>query len=79
MELKNLKSEIDRAKNMKNKAEGTLEELKKQEKQYLDELSEMGIEPENLEAEIERLRLEIDKDLKEANALIPHDILNRGK
>ena len=37
-ELKTLKEDLDQAKNLKNKAEGTLEELKKQEEQILKQL-----------------------------------------
>ena len=68
--LKQLKEDLDKAKNMKNKAEGTLEELKKQETTILNELEQLGVKPENLKDVIENLKIEIDELLKEANSLI---------
>lgn len=75
--LKKLKTDLDKAKIIKNKAEGTLDELKKQETQILEELETLGVKPENLDTEIENLKNEIDKLLVEANSLIPIDLLNR--
>lgn len=75
--LKQLKEDLDKAKNMKNKAEGTLEELKKQETTILNELEQLGVKPENLKDVIENLKIEIDELLKEANSLIPKDLLKK--
>lgn len=73
--LKKLKLNLDQAKNMKNKAEGTLEELKNQESLILAELKDLGVDPENLENEIEKLKGEIESLLKEANDMLPMDLL----
>lgn len=75
--LKQLKEDLDKAKNMKNKAEGTLEELKKQETTILNELEQLGVKPENLKEVIENLKIEIDELLKEANSLIPKDLFKK--
>lgn len=75
--LKQLKEDLDKAKNMKNKAEGTLEELKKQETTILNELEQLGVKPENLKDVIENLKIEIDELLKEANSLIPRDLFKK--
>ncbi len=75
--LKQLKEDLDKAKNMKNKAEGTLEELKKQETTILNELEQLGVKPENLKDVIENLKIEIDELLKEANSLIPKDLFKK--
>lgn len=76
-QLKVLKSDIDKAKVLKSRAEGTLEQLKKQEAQLLEELEKLGVNPENLDKEIESLKDEIEKLLKEANALMPREILDK--
>ena len=75
--LKQLKEDLDKAKNMKNKAEGTLEELKKQETTILNELEQLGVKPENLKDVIENLKIEIDELLNEANSLIPKDLFKK--
>lgn len=75
-QLKKLKSDIDRAKDMKNRAEGQLDQLKAQEAQYLEELNKLGVDPENLESEIEKLKKDIELMLEEANSLMPKDILD---
>ncbi len=75
--LKRLRKDIDDATNMKNKAEGQLEALKRQESDLLEELNELGIKPENLGLEIENLKKEIDRLFNEADSLIPRNLINR--
>lgn len=77
-ELKKLKRDLEIAKNLKNKADGTLEELKKQEQQQLEELKSLGVDPENLESEIKNLETEIKSLFKEANELLPKDLLEKA-
>lgn len=77
-ELKKLKRDLENAKNLKNKADGTLEELKKQEEKQLDELKNLGVDPQNLETEIKNLEAEIQKLFNEANELLPKDLLERA-
>lgn len=77
-ELKILKEDLDQAKNLKNKAEGTLEELKKQEEQILKQLEDLGVDPKNLDNEINKLKKEIEDLLSQAQSMIPRDLI-KGK
>ena len=76
-ELTQLKDNIDNAKKLKYKAEIRLEQLKEQENEIIKELEIMGIKPENIEAEIETLKTDIEKLLKEAKEMLPEDILKK--
>ena len=76
-ELKKLKSDIDRANNLKNVAAANLKVLEDQEAQLLEDLKQLGVQPENLDSTIEKLKKEIEEMLKEANSLMPRDILDR--
>lgn len=69
--LKNLKEELDRLKNMKYKSEARLEQLNSQKKDILLEIEKLGIKPEDLEKEISNLKNEIDKLFNEAYDLMP--------
>lgn len=76
-ELNNLKGDLERAKNLKYKAEARLEQLNKQEQEIIKELNSLGVDPEELEEEINKLTLEINKLFKEANELLPKDLLEK--
>ena len=76
-ELNNLKEDLEKAKSLKYRAEARLEQLKKQEEELINELNELGVAPENLDAEIEKLTDEIDKLFKEAKSLLPVDLLEK--
>lgn len=69
--LKNLKEQLDRLKNMKYKSEARLEQLNAQKKYILNEIEKLGIKPEDLENEISNLKSEIDRLFAEANDLMP--------
>ncbi len=68
--LQNIKATIERGRTEKARAEATLESLQKQEEDIHRQLSELGVEPENLDAEIERLRAEIAEKLSQAEQLL---------
>ena len=68
--LQNLKSTIERGRTEVARAEATLESLQKQEAEIHNQLREMGVEPENLDAEIERLKAEVAEKLNQAEALL---------
>lgn len=68
--LQNIKATIDRGRTEKARAEATLESLQKQEEEIHRQLTELGVEPENLQAEIERLKAEIAEQLSQAEALL---------
>jgi chromosome segregation ATPase len=76
-ELTQLKDNIENAKKLKYKAEIRLEQLKEQENEIIRELETMGIKPENIETEIETLKIDIEKLLKEAKEMLPEDILKK--
>lgn len=77
-QLKQLKVDINKAKDMKNRSEIALESLKNEREELLNELDSMGIEPENLETEIKNLEIEIEKLFNEAESNLPKDLLNKG-
>ena len=76
-ELNELRENLESAKSLKYRAEARLEQLKRQEDEIVKELKELGVKPEDLDGEIERLTLEINKLFKEANELLPKDILEK--
>lgn len=76
-ELNNLKENLEKAKNLKYKAEARLEQLNQQEEEIIKELKNLGIEPEELENEINKLTLDIDRLFKEADELLPKDLLEK--
>ena len=76
-ELAILKENLDKAKSLKYKAEARLEHLKNQEDEIINELNELGVKPEELEAEIMKLAEVIESLFTEANELLPKDILEK--
>lgn len=76
-ELSNLKESLDKAKTLKYKAEARLEQLKNQEDQIIRELKTLGVEPSDLDKEIESLRIKIEELLNKANQMLPNDLLNK--
>lgn len=76
-ELSLLKENLEKAKSLKYRAEARLEQLKQQEDEIIKDLKELGIEPKDLESEIEKLTLEINSLFKNANELLPKDLLEK--
>lgn len=74
-ELAKIKEAIEKAKDMRYRAEAKLEELENQKSRLLDELASLGVKPEQLDEEIERLEKEIVEGLQETLALIPKDLI----
>ena len=72
-----LKENLDKAKSLKYKAEARLEQLKQQEDEIINELNELGVKPEDLEDEIMKLTKIIESLFKDANQLLPTDILEK--
>lgn len=66
-----LKDNLDKAKSMKFRAEAKLEQLNKQKQEILNEIKAMGVEPENIDKEIEKLQNEIDSLITEVRELLP--------
>lgn len=71
--LESLKSTIQRGQTEKARAEATLEQLGKQEAEIVAELTALGVTPDGLDAEIERLRREVEAGLAEAERLLNGD------
>lgn len=76
-ELSELKDKLEKAKSLKYRAEARLDQLRQQEEEIVKELKSLGVEPEDLESEIKKLTLEIDTLFKEANDLLPKDLLEK--
>lgn len=76
-ELSQLKENLEKAKSIKYRAEARLEQLKRQEDEIIKELNELGVNPQDLDTEINRLSTEINKLFKEANELLPRDLLEK--
>ena len=76
-ELNVLKNNLEKAKSLKYKAEARLEQLDKQHKEIIKELEDLGVNPNDLDKEIEKLTNEIEILFKESNELLPKDILEK--
>lgn len=76
--LKLLKDGLERANNLRIQAETRLEELSRQEKEIIEQIRALGVEPDRLEEELARLEGEITALIVEIEALIPWDLLEEG-
>jgi len=76
-ELNELKMNLEKANRFKIRAESKLEELNSRKEELLKELHQYGIEPENLNDEIEKLKKEIEDGIREANELLPLELLEK--
>ena len=68
--LNNLKSQIEQGKVEKTRAETNLQTYEKQRDEVVAQMAEMGVTPETVEAEIERLDKEIEEGLQQAEELL---------
>jgi cell division septum initiation protein DivIVA len=76
--INQIKENLDKAKGLKIRAEARLEQLNKQKQDILAEIESMGVKPEELENEIERLKTEIEDLIKTANELLPMDLIKNS-
>jgi chromosome segregation ATPase len=76
--INQIKESLDKAKNMRIRAETRLEQLNKQKEEILEELKTLGVAPEQLDGEIERLRSEIEDLLGKAEKLIPEELIKKS-
>lgn len=72
-----LKEALNKAKDLRYKAEAKKETLLKQKEELVEEIRKEGVEPENLEAEIKSLEETIARMTKEIEGMIPWDILKQ--
>ncbi len=68
--LNNLKSQIEQGKTEKTRAETNLESYTKQRDEVVLQMQGLGVTPETVDAEIERLDQEIEDGLKQAEELL---------
>ncbi|NLI12501.1 MAG: hypothetical protein GX425_07740 [Peptococcaceae bacterium] len=68
--LNSLKAQIEKGKAEKARAEANLETYTKQRDEIIGELKSLGVEPENLDAEIARMDQEIEDALAKAEELL---------
>lgn len=73
--INQLKEDLDKAKSMRIRAEERLEGLNKQKTDILNELNELNVSPDELDNEIKRLKNEIEDLMKQAQELIPQDLI----
>jgi hypothetical protein len=73
--LNRLKAAIEKGKELRTRALSRKEILEQQEKELLDEIRKLGVDPDRLDEEITRLQGEKDKLLKEIESLIPFELL----
>ena len=66
-----IKENLDKAKNMRIRAEAKLEQLNRQKQDILKEIETLGIKPEALDNEIVRLKKEIEELIEKATELLP--------
>ncbi len=76
--INQIKENLDKAKNMRIRAETRLEQLNKQKEEILGELKVLGVTPEQLDGEIERLRTEIEDLIGKAEKLIPEELIKKS-
>ena len=76
-EISQLKDNLEKAKSLKYRAEARLEQLKQQEDEIIKELRDLGVEPKDLEDEINKLTSDINNLFKEAKELLPNDLLEK--
>jgi len=68
--LNGLKIQIDQGKTEKTRAETNLQNYTRQRDEVVKEMSELGVTPETVDAEIERLDQEIEEGLRQAEELL---------
>lgn len=69
-QIKDLRGKLDKAKDELYRAELRLETLEREETALLQECQNLGISPDNLQEQIEKLESQIKADLENANALL---------
>lgn len=74
-QLNKLKTAIEKGKELRTRALSRKEILEQQEKELLEEIRKLGVDPDRMEEEIGKLQKEKDKLLKEIESLIPFDLL----
>lgn len=74
-EINTLKEQLENIRSIRYKAEARLEELTKQHKAIITEIQDLGVDPDKLEHEIEKLEIEIQTLLKQTKDMLPKDLM----
>lgn len=74
-QLNTLKTAIEKGKELRTRALSRKEILEQQEKELLEEIRKLGVDPDRMEEEIAKLQKEKDQLLKEIESLIPFDLI----
>ena len=74
-QLNKLKTAIEKGKELRTRALSRKEILEQQEKELLEDIRKLGVDPERLEEEIAKLQAEKERLLKEIESLIPYDLI----
>ena len=69
--IEDAEQKIEKSKGLLSKAEGRLEMLEQQRQQVINEITQMGLNPQNLDSTIQSLEFEIQKDLETIRNNIP--------
>lgn len=72
-QLKVLKDKLQKATKEKITAEANLANLNTRKEELIAEIKSQGIDPDNLENEINKLRCELDELFDKAKELLPED------
>ncbi len=70
-ELALMRQKIERAREVRARAEAQLESLDRQKQELLAEMAALGVSPETAEAEMARLEAEARRLVEEARRLLP--------
>lgn len=70
-ELAAMRQKIEKARELRARAEAQLESLDRQKQEILEEMARLGVTPETAEAEISRLEAEARRLVEEARRLLP--------
>ena len=72
--ISQLKEDLDKAKDQRIRAEAKLEQYNKQKQEIIDEIKSMGIEPDEIENEIQKIETEIEELIKKVEEAMPRNL-----
>jgi chromosome segregation ATPase len=72
--IKQIKMQLDKARNDLLKAKARLESLEQQEEEIIQETRGLGVEPDQLQQKITQLEQEINDELEQAWGLLPPEL-----
>lgn len=76
--INQIKENLDKAKNLRIRAEARMEQLNNQKQELMKELESLGVQPEDLDNEISRLKDEIEELIEKANEMLPMDMIKNS-